>query len=75
MSQYPYAKQPFRKRRPKLFFFLLLVLVLVLVWAALAVWRVLDEKGTFSGPRLGLVKVEGFIADQSCPAKPQTLRG
>ncbi|SBW05186.1 Signal peptide peptidase SppA, 36K type [uncultured delta proteobacterium] len=63
MNQYPYAKQPFRKRRPKLFFVLLSILVLILVWACLAAWRVLDEKGTFSGPRLGLVTVEGFIGD------------
>lgn len=63
MSQYPYAKQPFRKRRPKLFIVLLLVLILFLVWIGLTVWRIADEKGTFSGPRLGLVKVEGFIGD------------
>ena len=64
MSQtYPYASPPFRKRRPKLFFFLLIVALLVLLQIALAVWSVLDAKGVFSGPRLGLVKVEGFIGD------------
>jgi protease-4 len=59
----PHAGQPFRKRRPKAFLALLLLLVLLLVWTGLALWRVLDEKGTFSGPRLGLVAVEGFIGD------------
>ena len=66
MSQtytYPYEKVPFRKRRPKLFIALILLLLLLLVWIGLTVWSVLDEKGAFSGPRLGLVKVEGFIGD------------
>lgn len=59
----PLCNRPFRKRRPRLYTALLLVLALVLVWAGLALWRALDEKGLFSGPRLGVVAVEGFIGD------------
>lgn len=62
-QSYPYAYLPFRKRRPKLFFFLIVITVLVLLQVALALWSVLDRKGVFSGPRLGLVTVEGFIGD------------
>jgi signal peptide peptidase SppA, 36K type len=59
----PYPAPPFRKRRPKLFFFLLLLPLLILVWIAFTVWAVLDDKGVFSGPRLGEVRIEGFIGD------------
>ena len=60
---FPPARLPFRKRRPKLFFFLILLPVLLLGWITLTVWAVLDAKGVFSGPRLGEVSVEGFIGD------------
>ncbi len=53
----------FRKRRPVLFCLLLLLAVAALVWAALAVTSLADRKGFFSGPRLGLVRIEGFIGD------------
>lgn len=63
MSAYPYANPPFRKRRPKLFFSLLAIVALLLLWALFAVFAALDAKGVFSGPRLGLVKIDGFIGD------------
>ncbi|MCC8195064.1 MAG: signal peptide peptidase SppA [Deltaproteobacteria bacterium] len=60
MSQtYPYARQPFRKRRPKVFFLLVVLVLLFLVWAGSALWAVLEARG----PRLGVVAVEGFIGD------------
>lgn len=63
MSTYPYANPPFRKRWRKLFFLLLVMGVLFFLWALSAVWSVLDSKGVLSGPRIGLVRVEGFIGD------------
>lgn len=64
MSQaYPYAHPPFRKRRPVLFFFLLVAALLAVINAGIAIWSVLDAKGVFSGPRLGVVTVEGFIGN------------
>lgn len=60
---YPYARIPFRKRRPVLFFFLLLVALFVLINIAVALWSVLDDKGVFSGPKVGVVTIDGFIAD------------
>lgn len=60
---YPYASPPFRKRWPKLFYFLVIVAILALLQIAMAVWSILDGKGVFSGPRLGLVTIEGFIGD------------
>lgn len=60
---YPYASPPFRKRRPKLFYFLVIVAIFALLQIATAVWSILDGKGVFSGPRLGLVTIEGFIGD------------
>ena len=60
---YPYTNPPFRKRRPKLFYTLVLLGALLLVWVILAVWSALDARGVFSGPRLGLVRVEGFIGN------------
>lgn len=65
MSSYPYANPPFRKRRPKLFFVLLLAGMLLLGWILLTIWGVLDSRGVFSGPRFGLVTVEGFIGDSA----------
>ena len=64
MSQgYPQAREPFRKRRPLVFFFLVLLSLLILIRILLAVWDALDSKGVFSGPRIGLVRLEGFIGD------------
>ena len=63
MSAYPYANPPFRKRRPKLFFFLLYVCLLLVGMVLVSVWGVLDARGVFSGPRIGLVTVDGFIGD------------
>ncbi len=57
------AEPPFRKRRPKLFIFLLVVCILLVSQALFAIWSILDAKGFFSGPRLGLVRIEGFISD------------
>ena len=57
------APPPFRKRRPLVFFLLLVMTLLALANIALAVWSFLDNKGVFSGPRLGVVTVEGFIGD------------
>lgn len=61
--QYPYAAPSFRRRRPVLFVFLLLVGLLLVGNILFAAWGILNEAGVFSGPRLGVVKVEGFIGD------------
>ena len=62
-QQYPYAKPTFRQRNPKFFLFLMVIGVLLIGNFLLATWDTLDAKGVFSGPRLGVVKVEGFIGD------------
>ncbi len=61
--QYPYASPTFRQRRPKFFLFLVILGLLLIANALFAVWGMLDARGVFSGPRLGVVKVEGFIGD------------
>ncbi len=61
-TAYP-APLPFRKRRPILFFLLILLGILALVWAVFAALRLADRKGFFSGPRLGLIRIEGAIMD------------
>ena len=62
-QQYPYAKPTFRQRNPKFFLFLMVIGVLLIGNFLLAAWDMLDAEGVFSGPRLGVVKVEGFIGD------------
>jgi protease-4 len=54
---------PFRRRRPKTFWFLILVLLLLVLSALGGLWSEADERGLFSGPRLGLLKIEGVILD------------
>lgn len=60
---YPYANPPFRKRRPVLFLVLALAALLALVNIGMAVWSVLADRGFLSGPRIGVVSVEGFIGN------------
>lgn len=76
MSQmYPYVRPPFHKRRPVLFFFLLVIVLLAVIKAAMAVWNIFDARGVFSGPRIGVVTVEGFIGDADRTAAwVETLR-
>lgn len=65
----------FRKRRPVLFFFLVLLLVAATAAAATSIWENARGSGVFSGPRLGLARVEGFIGDAEKTVKwLETLR-
>lgn len=52
-----------RKRHPKLFWGLIVLLLLVIGNVAAGVYAMLDEDGTFSGPRLGVARLEGVIID------------
>lgn len=63
MSQSPYAKPPFRKRRPVLFVLLVVFSVFMIFMIGSAFVGALDRSGAFSGPRLAVVRVEGFIGD------------
>ena len=54
---------PFRKRRPVVFFFLMLFLVIAAVVAGASVFAAVNRSGAFAAPRLGLVRVEGFIGN------------
>lgn len=60
---YPYANPTFRQRRPVLFILLVLLLLFVLLQIFLAGWSALDRRGVFSGPRIGIVRLEGFIGN------------
>lgn len=60
---YPYANPTFRQRRPVLFIFLVLLFLFVLLQIFLAAWSALDRRGVLSGPRIGMVRLEGFIGD------------
>jgi protease-4 len=53
----------FRRRRPVLFWFSILAAAVVLVWGARAVLRSGNPLIAATGPKLGLVRVEGVIAD------------
>ncbi len=63
------VRQPFRRRHPKTFFFLLLLGLLILAGAAGRTYDVLDSRGILSGPRLAVVEVNGMIVDSA-----ETLR-
>ena len=63
MSQAAGAPQPFRKRRPVVFFLLCAFGVFCAVLLARAGLRHGDDTGLFSGPRLGIIRIEGFIGD------------
>lgn len=63
MSQYPYATPSFRKRRPVVFVFLVLFAIGLGIALVTGIVRAVSKSGMFSGPRLGLVRVEGFIGD------------
>lgn len=54
---------PFRKRRPVLFVFLALFALCLALGLAAGIVRAVVKSGVFSGPRLGLVRIEGFIGD------------
>lgn len=56
-------RRPFRKRRPKTFFFAMLLLGIAVVAAGEALFAAVSGSGLFTSPRLGLVRVEGFIGD------------
>lgn len=66
MSQFTPApaspgRAPFRKRRPATFFLLMLLLVIAAIVAGASVFAAVNRSGAFAAPRLGLVRVEGFI--------------
>lgn len=64
MSQtYPYAQPPFRRRRPVLFFMLVLGSLFITVQIFAGIWNFVDGRGIFSGPRIGVARLEGFIGD------------
>lgn len=56
------ARPSFRKRRPRLFLLAFVVGILCIVWAGNAFFEYADRTGLFSGPRLGVLRVEGPIA-------------
>lgn len=56
-------KKKWRKRHPKLFWALTIVVLAVLVNLGAGLYAALDEKGWFSGPRLGVARLEGMIVD------------
>ncbi|MDR1242492.1 MAG: signal peptide peptidase SppA [Deltaproteobacteria bacterium] len=56
-------KNSWRKRHPVLFWLLLLVCMFFLLGAGLFIWAQLDRQGVLSGPRLGIVRIEGMILD------------
>ena len=63
LNQYASGPLPLYRRRPFSCILLLLLLLFIL-------WRIIgafldyaDQRGLFSGPRLGVLRVEGFIAD------------
>jgi len=53
----------FRRRRPVVFWFLILAAAVVLGWGAMAVSRNGNPWSVATGPKLGLVRIEGLIAD------------
>lgn len=57
----PCFRVPFRKRRPVFFFFLLFLLFVAVTVAGAFAFAALDRSGAFAAPRLGMVRVEGFI--------------
>ncbi|MDR2891466.1 MAG: signal peptide peptidase SppA [Deltaproteobacteria bacterium] len=59
------AKKGWRKRHPFLFWLLLLLFFVIFLNLFGVAWRVLDERGVFSGPRLGVIKLEGLIVDSA----------
>lgn len=56
-------RKKWRKRHPKLFWSLIILFLLILVNAGAGVYTMLDEDGAFSGPRLGVARLEGMILD------------
>lgn len=56
---------PFRKRRPFLFYFLLLLILAVLASILSRLGSEASERGLFSGPRLGVINLEGVILDSA----------
>ena len=51
---------PFYKRRPLFVFILTMHILGFTLWGG---YNYLNKKGVFSGPQLGLIRIEGFIAD------------
>lgn len=58
-------RKKWRKRHPKLFWLIILVLLFVLFNVGAAIYMALDEEGYFSGPRLGIARLEGMILDSA----------
>lgn len=56
-------KKKWRKRHPKLFWFFTIMVLFAVFNAAAGAYMVLDERGYFSGPRLGVARLEGMILD------------
>jgi protease-4 len=55
------SRASFRKRHPVIFSFLMLVLVIAAIVAGASAFASINRSGVFAVPRLGLVRVEGFI--------------
>lgn len=58
----PITRLSFSQRHPFLFGFLLIIVAVALFWGAMVTFRHFSE-GSFGGPRIGVVRIEGMIAD------------
>lgn len=56
-------KKSWRKRHPFLFWVLFILILLILLNACGLLFKYLDDRGVFSGPRLGMIRVQGMILD------------
>jgi protease-4 len=56
-------KSSWRFRHPFLFWFLLLIFIIFLFSVGVFIWAQLDRQGVLSGPRLGIVRIEGMLLD------------
>lgn len=56
-------RKKWRKRHPKKFWGLVILFLFIVFNVGAWAYAVLDEKGVFSGPRLGVARIEGIIAD------------
>jgi protease-4 len=56
-------RKNWRQRHAFLFWFLVLVFLGFLFNVGFFIWAQLDSRGVFSGPRLGIVNIEGIILD------------
>ncbi|HBW15158.1 MAG TPA: signal peptide peptidase SppA [Desulfovibrio sp.] len=59
----PTTRLSFSQRHPFIFGFLLIMVAVALFTGATATFRHLTDAGSFGGPRIGIVRIEGMIGD------------